>query len=151
MDARMPNPVTSVPGALAALSALGAAAGKSGLAQSTIDLVHLRASQINGCSVCVQMHATDMRNSGQSDDRIFAVAAWHDAPYFTEEERAALALTEHATRLADRSDPVPTEVFDAAAKQFSEPQLASLVLHIALINAFNRINATTGQIAGAWS
>ncbi|PZS32639.1 MAG: alkylhydroperoxidase [Pseudonocardiales bacterium] len=151
MDARMPNPATSVPGALDALLALAAAAGASGLAQTTIDLVHLRASQINGCSVCVQMHATDLRKNGQSDDRIFAVAAWRDAPYFTDEERAALALTEHATRLADRSDPVPTEVFDAAAKLFSEPQLASLVLHIALINAFNRINATTGQLAGAGS
>ncbi len=151
MDARMPNPLATVPGALDALLAFAAAAGASGLAQSTIDLVHLRASQINGCSVCVQMHAAEMRKSGQSDDRIFAVAAWRDAPYFTAEERAALALTEHATRLADRPDPVPGEVFDAAAKQFSEPQLASLVLHIALINAFNRINAATGQVAGAWS
>src|SRR6266702_4357194 len=111
MDPRMPNPVTSVPGALAALMDLAKAADAGGLAQSTVDLVNLRASQINGCSVCVQMHATDMKKSGQEDERIFAVAAWHDAPYFTEEERAALALTEHATRLADRLDPVPTEVF----------------------------------------
>ncbi|MDX6227997.1 MAG: hypothetical protein QOI76_1387 [Frankiales bacterium] len=96
------------------------------------------------------MHAADLRKTGQGDDRISAVAACHDAPYFTEVERAALALTEHATRLADRSNPGPAEIFDAAAKQFSEPQLASLVLYIALINAFNRINATTGQIAGAW-
>jgi len=150
MDARMPNPVTLVPGALDALLALGRAAGASGLPQSVTDLVHLRASQINGCSVCVQMHANDMKKDGQGDERIFAVAAWRDTPYFTEAERAALALTEHATRLADRPGPVPAEVFDEAAGQFSEPQLASLVLHIALINAFNRINATTGQVAGAW-
>jgi AhpD family alkylhydroperoxidase len=148
MEARMPNPVMSVPGALDALLALNKAASKSGLPQSTIDLVHLRASQINGCSVCVRMHATEMKDSGQSDDRIFSVAAWQDTPYFTEAERAALALTEHATRLADRSDPVPAEIFDAAAKHFSEPELASLVLQIAGINAFNRINAVTGQIAG---
>jgi AhpD family alkylhydroperoxidase len=150
MNARIANPVVSVPGALDALRALGAAAGKSGLAQATIDMVHLRASQINGCSVCVHMHATEMRERGESDDRIFSVAAWRDTPYFSEEERAALTLTEHATRIADRSDPIPDEVVDNAAKLFSEPQLASLVLHIALINAFNRINAATGQLAGAW-
>ena len=150
MEARMPNPVAVIPGALAGLQALSAAASKSGLAKSTIDLVHLRASQINGCGVCVQMHATDLRKSGQSDDRLFSVAAWRDAPYFTEEERAALELTEYATRLADTSDPVPAEVFDAAAKQFSQEQLASLVLQIAAINAWNRINVVTGQIAGAW-
>jgi AhpD family alkylhydroperoxidase len=151
MEARMPNPATSVPGALTALLALSKAAGQTGVPTPVIDLVHLRASQINGCSVCVQMHATDMRKHGESDDRIFSVAAWHDAPYYTEEERAALALTEHATRLADRSDPVPAEVFDAAAKHFSEEQFAGLVLEIAAINAWNRINATTSQIAGARS
>jgi AhpD family alkylhydroperoxidase len=149
MTTRIANPAISVPGALDALLALAAAAGKSGLAKSTIDVVHLRASQINGCSVCVQMHATDMKKDGQSDDRIFSVAAWRDTPYFSEEERAALALTEHATRLADRQDPIPEDVLDEAGKHFNEPQLASLVLHIALINAFNRINAATGQVAGA--
>lgn len=151
MQARMTHPAFAVPGAMDALQALGKAIHRAGVPARTLELVNLRASQINGCSVCVQMHATDMRKSGQSDDRIFAVGAWRDAPYFTDEERAALALTEHATRLADRSDPIPTEIFDVAAKHFSEAQLASLVLHIALINAFNRINATTGQIAGAWS
>jgi AhpD family alkylhydroperoxidase len=151
MEARMPNPVALVPGALDALLALNAAASRNGLAKSTIDLVHLRASQINGCGVCVQMHATDMRKAGESDDRIFSVAAWRDAPYYTELERAALELTEYATRLADKSDPVPAEVFDVAARHFSTEQLASLVLQIAAINAWNRINAVTGQVAGAWN
>ena len=73
----------------------------------TRKLVHLRASQINGCSVCVDMHARELKKAGETDERIFAVAAWREAPYFTDAERAALALTEAVTRLSDRADPVP--------------------------------------------
>jgi AhpD family alkylhydroperoxidase len=116
----------------------------------TLDLVHLRASQINGCSVCVDMHARDLRKEGESDERLFAVAAWRETPYFTDAERAALALAEAATRLADRSDPVPDDVWDEAARQYDEQQLAALTLSIAHVNLWNRLNATTRQIAGAW-
>jgi AhpD family alkylhydroperoxidase len=140
----------SVPGAYDAMQALAKAAGKGGLPQTTAELVHLRASQINGCSVCIDMHARGLKKAGESDERIWAVAAWRDAPSFTDAERAALALTEAATRLSDRSDPVPDEVFDEAAKHFEEPVLASLILHITLINAWNRLNVTTRQVAGAW-
>jgi AhpD family alkylhydroperoxidase len=150
MQARMANPALSIPGAFDAMQALATAAGQGGLPQTTTGLVHLRASQINGCSVCVHMHARDLKKAGESDERIWAVAAWRDAPFFTDAERAALALTEAVTRLSDRADPVPDEVFDEAAKHFEESALASLILHITLINAWNRLNATTRQVAGAW-
>ena len=108
-----------------ALQALGKAAHKAGVPTETIDLVHLRASQINGCSVCVDMHARDLRKAGESDERIFAVAAWRETPYYTDAERAALALAEAMTRLSDRPDPVPDDVWDEAARHYDEPALAA--------------------------
>jgi AhpD family alkylhydroperoxidase len=149
MQARISNPAVSLPGVLDALQALGTAAGKAGLPQATIDLVHLRASQINGCAVCVDMHARGAKKACEADERLFTVAAWREAPYFSDAERAALALTEAATRLADRADPVPDEVFDEAARHYDEPALAALIVHIAAINAWNRLNVTTRQPAGA--
>src|SRR5262245_21749956 len=146
MQARMANPALSVPGAMDSLQALAKAANKGGLSPITAELVHLRASQINGCSVCVQMHATDLKKAGESDERIWGVAAWRDAPYFDDAERAALALTESVTRLSDQSDPVPDEVYDEAARHYDEQALASLILHIAMINVWNRLNASTKQV-----
>jgi alkylhydroperoxidase family enzyme len=96
------------------------------------------------------MHAQELKEAGESDERIFAVSGWRDAPYFTDAERAALALTEAATRLSDRPDPVPDEVWDEAARHYDEPELASLVISIAAINAWNRLNVATRQVAGAW-
>jgi AhpD family alkylhydroperoxidase len=150
MQARMANPALNVPGAFDAMQALATAARQGGLPQTTAELVHLRASQINGCSVCVDMHARDLKKAGESDERIWAVAAWRDAPFFTDAERAALALTEAVTRLSDRADPVPDEIFDEAATHFEESALASLILHITLINAWNRLNVTTRQVPGSW-
>src|ERR1035438_9131779 len=103
---------------------------------------------MNGCSVCLDIHSRELKAAGEPDERIFTVGAWREAPYFSDAERAALALTEAATRLADRPDPVPDEVSDEAARHYSEPQLAALVVAIATINAFNRVNATTRQITG---
>ena len=150
MQARMTNPVLVLPDAMKALIALSRAAETGTVPAATHKLVHLRASQINGCGVCVDMHARELRKMGESDERIFGVAAWREMPYFTDGERAALALAESATRLADRSDPVPADVWDAAADHFDEKELAGLILSIAAINAWNRINAATRQIAGAW-
>jgi AhpD family alkylhydroperoxidase len=149
MQARMSNPAMVVPGALQALVALGTATKQSGVPSTTIDLVHLRASQINGCSVCVDMHSRDAKQAGETDERLFAVAAWREAPYFTDAKRAALALTEAATRLSDRADPVPDEIWDEAARHYDEPALAALIIQIVLINAWNRLNVTTRQLAGA--
>ena len=149
MQARMKNPAM-VLGATEPIQALFAAIYGGGVAQATLELVHLRASQINGCSACVDSGTKSARKAGETDERLAAVAAWREAPYFTDDERAALALAEAATRLADRPDPVPDEIWDAAADHFDEKQLAAIVLMIAVTNLFNRLNATTHQVAGAW-
>jgi AhpD family alkylhydroperoxidase len=149
MQARMKNPVFVIPGVLKALQALNKATADENLPDVTRKLVHLRASQINGCSVCVDMHARELREAGEEDSRIFAVAAWRETPYYTGPERAALALTEAITRIADRPDPVPDEIWDEAARHYDETSLAALVVQIGLINVFNRINASTRQMAGA--
>ena len=148
MQARMANPAFVVPEALKALTALGTSAAKGGVPNSTLELVRLRASQINGCSLCVEMHARDLKKAGEKDERLFTVAAWREAPYFTDAERAALALTEAATRLNDRADPVGDEIWNEAAKHYDEKAMADLVLNIALINFWNRVNVTIRQVAG---
>jgi AhpD family alkylhydroperoxidase len=134
-----------------ALQALGKSAEKGRLPAKTIGLVHLRASQINGCSVCVDMHARFSQQGGETDERLFAVAAWRDAPYFDEAERAALALTEAVTRLSDRADPVPDEIWNEAARHYDEQGLAALLLAISVINVWNRLNVATRQVAGEWA
>src|SRR5258707_14797523 len=150
MQPRINNPAMSVPGAMEALQKLGAAARRAGVPATTLYLIEVRASQINGCSVCLDMHTRELKASGEPDERIFMVGAWREAPYFTEAERAALALTEAATRLADRPDAIPDEGWDEAARHYDEAQLAGLVLAIGLINAWNRVNATTRQRRGEW-
>src|SRR5262249_4982432 len=132
------------------IQALHAATQKGGVPPQTLGLVHLRASQINGCSACVDSGARNAKKAGESDERLFAVAAWRDAPYFTDAERAALALTEAVTRLSDRADPVPDEVWNEAARHYDEKALAALILSIATTNVFNRLNVTTRQVAGEW-
>jgi AhpD family alkylhydroperoxidase len=149
MQARMKNPAMIVPGALQALIALSTAAKQVGVPPRTLDLVHLRASQINGCSVCVDMHARELKQAGETDERIFAVAAWREAPYFTEAERAALSLSEAVTRLSDRPDPVPDEIWDEAVRHYDELALAALLISIASVNTWNRLNAATRQVAGS--
>lgn len=151
MHARIDNPALTIPGALAALQGLGNAARQSDVPATTLYLVELRASQINSCSICVDMHSHELELAGEPDHRIHMVAAWRESPYFSDAERAALALTEAATRLADRPDPVPDDVWDEAARHYDEAQLAALVIAVATINAFNRINTTTRQITGDWA
>ncbi len=146
MRARMKHPVFVLPEALQALRALDKATHRDGVPEITRQLVHLRASQINGCSVCVSMH--ELKKLGDSDRRIFAVAAWRDTTWFTEAERAALALTEEMTRIADRPDPVSDVVWADAAHHYGEADLAALILTIAQINVWNRLNASVRQVAG---
>jgi AhpD family alkylhydroperoxidase len=145
----MNHPAMVVPGAMDAMQALGQAIAK-GLPVKTCELVHLRASQINGCSVCVDGHPRIAKKAGETDERLFAVAAWRDAPYFTDAERAALALTEALTRISDRPDPVTDEIWEEARRHYDEPALAALVMSIANINVWNRLNVATRQIAGEW-
>jgi AhpD family alkylhydroperoxidase len=150
LQARIKSPVTLVPGVYEALQKLGAAVGKAGIPKVTHLLMHVRASQINGCSVCVDMHSRDLVRAGEPNERIFTVAAWREAPYFSDAERAALALTEAVTRMADRADAVPDEIWEEVAHHYSEPQLAALVVSIATINAWNRMMVATAQPSGEW-
>ncbi|MBT2444550.1 carboxymuconolactone decarboxylase family protein [Streptomyces sp. ISL-36] len=144
----MTNPAYVFPEAVPAIQELIKATRQGGVPESTLELVHLRASQINGCGFCVDYGAKSARKNGVSDEKLFAVAAWREAPYFSDEERAALALTEAATRLADTSDAVPDEVWDAAADHYDEKQLAAIVLMVGVTNLFNRLNVTVRQPAG---
>ena len=150
LKARMASPVMIVRDAMQAMQALGKASEQGGVPHATKLLVVLRASQINGCSVCVDMHAKEMRRAGESDERIFGVGAWRDAPHYTDAERAALELTEAVTRLSDRPDPVPDAIWDAVARHYDEAGLASLLLTISAINVWNRLNVATRQVAGEW-
>jgi AhpD family alkylhydroperoxidase len=147
MQARMKNPAELLPDAMKALQALAPAAYKGGVPPQTLGLVHLRASQINGCSVCVDGGIKHAKKAGETDERLFAVAAWREAPYFTDAERAALALAEAETRLSD-SDGVPDDVWEEAARHYDEPALAALVLWIGTTNLYNRLNVATRQPAG---
>ena len=148
LESRIANPAFAVPGAMDALMSMNKAISRVGIPGRTLELMHLRASQINGCGVCAVQHPKIARKLGESDDRIFAVAAWRDAPYFTDAERAALALTEAVTRLSDAADPVPDGVWEEAARHYDEQELAALVLSIATVNVWNRLNVATRQVAG---
>jgi AhpD family alkylhydroperoxidase len=149
MTARMNNPANVLPDSMQGIHTIIEAAHRAGVPRSTMELAHLRASQVNGCSPCVLSGAISAKKAGESDERLFAVAAWRETDLFTDAERAALALAESMTRLADQPDPVPDEVWDEAAEHFDEKQMAGLVLWVATTNLFNRLNATTKQPAGA--
>jgi len=146
----MKHPVVIVPDAMQALQALAASTRKSGVPERTLELVNLRASQINGCSACVDMHPRLAKKAGETEERLFAVAAWREAPYFSAAERAALALTDALTRVSDRPDPVSNQVWTEAARNYDEPALAALVIAIANINVWNRLNIAVRQPAGEW-
>jgi AhpD family alkylhydroperoxidase len=150
LKARMASPVMIIGDAMKAMQALGSASEQGGVPHTTGLLVVLRASQINGCSVCVDMHSRELKRIGESDERIWAVGAWRDAPFFTEAERAALDLTEAVTRLSDRPDPVPDALWNEVARHYDERGLASLLLKISSINVWNRLNVATRQVAKEW-
>jgi len=146
----MRKPFTLLPGAFDAMQALHASITKAGVPRATLELMNLRASQINGCGVCVDMHSRALKKLGEHDARIFAVSAWRETPYYSEAERAALALAEAASRLSDRADPVPDDVWQEAARHYDETALAALVVSIGVINLWNRVNVSTRQLGGDW-
>jgi AhpD family alkylhydroperoxidase len=148
MEARIPNATQLLPDVVPAVQQLIKAVHTGDAPESILELVHLRSSQINGCSYCVDMGWRSARQKGVSDEKLFAVAAWRETPYFDDAERAALALAEYATRLADSSDAVPDHVWNAAAEHFTNEQLASIVLWIGITNFFNRVNVTLQTPAG---
>jgi AhpD family alkylhydroperoxidase len=147
----MKNPAVIVPEAMPGFQALNAATGNGHVPAQTLALVHLRASQINGCGTCVDAGSRQARKSGVSEERLSAVAAWRSTPYFSDAERAALALAEAVTRLSDRADPISDEVWNEAARHYDERALATLLLSIGLTNLYNRLNVATRQVAaGEW-
>ncbi|MEV5874087.1 carboxymuconolactone decarboxylase family protein [Streptomyces sp. NPDC052101] len=149
MDARLnifANPVTEK--FFKYINSAGKAVSDSPLPAATQELVKIRASQINGCSFCTDMHTKDAAAAGETSQRLNMVAAWREAKVFSEAERAALELTEQGTRIADAAGGVPDEVWANAAKHYDEQQLAALVSLIALINAYNRVNVLVQQPAG---
>jgi AhpD family alkylhydroperoxidase len=150
MQSRMKNPAMAIPEVMQALQAMAKSAERGGVPLQTLSLVHLRASQINGCSVCVDL-ALRFKKAEDTNERLFTVAAWRDAPWFNDAERAALALAEAVTRLSDQADPVPDEIWNEAARHYTEPQLASLIVWIAMTNVWNRLNVATRQVAGEWA
>jgi len=150
MQSRMKSPAFTVPDAMTALQMLSKATERCDVPRATLELVHLRVGQINGCSVCVDMHSRALKKQSESEARIFALAAWREAPYYSEAERAALALAEATTRLSDRPNAVTDEIWQEAARHFSESALGALVMTIALANLWNRLNAATRQVTGDW-
>ncbi len=150
MQTRLKNPAQLLPGSMQAIKDLLAATETGGLPEKTLHLVHLRASQINGCSACLYGGSRMAKKAGETDERLSTLAGWREAPYFSDAERAALALTEAVTRISDQADPVPDAIWAEAARHYDEPALAALVVSIATSNFFNRINVTTRQIAGSW-
>ena len=147
MHARMTIPDAVMKDASTGIQHLFKAMYRSGAPQDILELVHLRASQINGCSACVNAGIESAQQAGVSDEKLFQLAAWYEAPFFTDAERAALELTEVATRLADGGR-VSDEVWEAATAHYSDEQLAGIVVMIATTNLFNRLNATLREPAG---
>ena len=130
------------------IQGLYAAAFKGGVSPKTIALMHLRISQINGCSFCVNSGSKEALERKETPERVYSVAAWRDAPYYTKAERAALALAESVTRIADRPDPVSDEVWNEVRKYYDERGISALLVAIAVTNVFNRFNVPLRTVAG---
>jgi AhpD family alkylhydroperoxidase len=149
MDARLNYVGNSVAMSFAKyINSAGGVVTKSALPAPTQELVKIRASQINGCAGCLDMHTKDAEQAGASRVRLNLVAAWREATVFTEAEKAALELTEQGTRIADAAGGVTDEAWENAAKHYDDDQLAALVCLIALINTYNRLNVITQRPAG---
>lgn len=149
---RLRNPATIVPEAMAPLQSLGGLLGElQGAPGRALMLGMLRASQLNGCALCLAGSCFLLKRFGETEDRLFAVPAWRESPKFTAPERAVLALAESMTRMSDRADPVSDAIWEEVARHFSERELALLVLGIATQNLYNRINVTTHQVTADWS
>ena len=147
MQPRMNHPAFVVPGAMDALQAVGKAVGNGSVPERTLELVHIRASQINGCAVCLDGHSRATKEAGETDKRLFTLAAWRESSYFTDAERGRARPHRGRHPIERPARPVPDEVYDGAAQHYDEEALATLLLAIANINVWNRLNAATRQIA----
>lgn len=139
---------TIAPEAARSLISLGRYLAGCGLEHSLLELVKIRCSQINGCAFCLDMHTKDARAAGETEQRIYTLSAWHETPFFSDRERAALAWAERLTRVADGG--VPQDLFDETRKQFSEKEVADLTWAVVAINGWNRIALSFGNVAGTY-
>ena len=146
MEARLKSPANA--DVTTAIQHLYKAMHSGGVDPRVLELVHLRASQINGCAPCVYAGVATAKKHGETDERLHSVVAWRETPLFTDAERAALALTEAATRIQDGAPGVTDEIWEAAAAHFDDGQLSAIILDIALTNFFNRVNHTIKEQAG---
>jgi AhpD family alkylhydroperoxidase len=145
---RMKNPAAVLPEAWKGIGSVMKAISSADVPVQTLELVGLRVSQINGCSACAVGHFQNLKKAGATDERLASVATWHDTPFYSDAERAALALTEVVTRAADHSgELVSDELWDQVTTHFDERQVSGIILQIALLNMFNRINATVREEA----
>jgi AhpD family alkylhydroperoxidase len=152
MDARMPNPATLLPDAVTGVQQIFKAMHQGGAPAATLELVHLRVSQINGCSACVHGGVASAQKAGETVDRLLMVATWRESDLFTPAERAALAVAEAATRLADTPEAVTDELWADLTEHHDDKAVSAIILMVALTNFFNRINTTIRQPAGiTWS
>jgi len=142
------NFIKAAPGAYQAMGALEKYLEACGLEEQLLHLIKMRASQINGCAYCLDMHSKDLRAGGETEQRIYGLDAWEEAPYYTDRERAALAWTEAVTRVADGH--VPDHVYEEVRPHFSEKELADLTLAVAAINAWNRLAIAGRAVPGAY-
>ena len=147
----MINPAAAFPEIMEGIQKLLVATRRGRVPASVLELTHMRASQINGCSSCIEGTINHAHRAGEAvDERLLMVAAWRHSSRFTAGERAALELAEEMTRLADRADPVPDDVWARVTEHYDERARTALVLHVALVNLFNRLNVSTRQPAGEW-
>jgi len=137
-----------LPEGMKAIYALDRYSQNSGLEPLLLDLIKLRASQINGCAYCIDMHSKDARTRGETEQRLYSLSVWRETPYYTDRERAALAFTEAVTLIADRH--VPDEVYEQARQQFSDEELVKLMVGIVIINAWNRFAITFRDVPGSY-
>jgi AhpD family alkylhydroperoxidase len=142
------NYAAASPEAVAAFRGVEKYVRNCGLEHALLELVKTRASQINGCAFCIDMHTKDARAAGESEQRLYALAAWQEAPFYSERERAALAWTEAVTRLAD--GPVPESLFEELRRQFSDKEIVDLTMAVIAINGWNRLAATFRTPAGSY-
>lgn len=134
-------------GALQAMFGLSGYLAKSPIEKNLLNLIYFRVSQVNGCAYCLDMHSKDLRAAGETEQRLYCLEAWRDAPFYTDRERAALAWAESVTLVGETRD-VSDEIFEAARKEFSEPELIDLTLAVVAINGWNRLNIAFRNEAG---
>ena len=136
------------PGALTAMRGLETYVHSAGLEPKLLELAKVRASQLNGCAYCLDMHTKDARAAGETEQRLYAVAAWHETPFFTDRERAALAWTEAVTRVGQTR--VPDEAYELARQHFGEKELVDLTLAVVAINGWNRLAIAFRTVPGSY-